>query len=175
MEDSIEVRHRYHWYFRWAFFLGGIFLTYIWITAKVITSENTGLPISDAERQMCIFFFFPLFWGVGFIPHSQVERLTIDASGVRTLDSRSKTIFHRRVFTNGFVPAKDVSHIEISEDPDDNTLDVGICFNQSSGKPGYIALSNYPKISSATEGANKAARLLCCKVNVKATMIAKSP
>jgi hypothetical protein len=43
-------------------------------------------------------------------------------------------------------------------------MHVVVWFKTSTGMPVCIALSSHPDIASATEVANKAARLLCCEV-----------
>jgi hypothetical protein len=165
MENAIKLKRIYWGNYRWLFFLVGILFTFGWILGNV--KDESGLPISDAARWIAVVLVFPMSWGLGFLPHGQVEQLTVDRSGVSTRDSLSKTIFHRRTFSDRFVPAEDISHIEISEDSEDGvTLHVDIWFQTNTGMPDCIGFALYPDIATATKEADKVAKLLCSEVKV---------
>jgi len=163
MKDSLVIRPVNGFgLFRWTFFFVGVFLTIVWIFGNIRGED--GLPISDASRMFDVFIFFPCFWIFGFFPLRECERLTINRSGVDTINSFSKSIFHRQIISSEFVPADDVEHIELETDDESLEVNVFIAHKQPSGRSSRICIPRYGDEENAMKWATKAARILNCKV-----------
>jgi hypothetical protein len=102
--------------------------------------------------------------GVGFAPNSKFEWVTVDQSGVIAVRSHSKTIFHRKVFTEINVPAKDVERVEISPVEESNDVSISIRYRRGDSELGWIPIEQYPDGAASRKLADDAARILNCKV-----------
>jgi hypothetical protein len=148
--------------FRWTFFLAGLLFSIVWIFGE--PHNEGGAIVTETERWLTVLFFFPVFWGFGFIPNSRCEWVTVDQSEVIAVRSTSKTIFHRKVFTEFSVPAKDVERVEISPFEESNDVSISIRYRRGNSELGWITLEQYPDGAAARKLADDAARILNCKV-----------